>query len=183
MELIIVQFFNRLGRGSMDRVTRVISHIFLLAVLWATIGIWILFFDKNNGREIFVAMAVASLMHFAISEGIFKMLLPKFFRGRRRPYVAFPEQVKAIGKEHRDSSFPSSHMSTTSAMLMVIGYFYPILWPVAIIFALFMAYARMHNGMHYPSDIVAGASLGIFYGLVGIYCAKIATIYFLFLHR
>lgn len=183
MELRIVQFFNRLGQGSMDRVTRVISHTFLLATLWATVGIWILFFDHINGREIFVAMAVASILHFVISEGIFKILFPKFFRGRKRPYVAFPEQISAIGREHRDSSFPSSHMSTTTAMLAVMVYFYPAVLPIAIIFALFMAYARMHNGMHYPSDVVAGAVLGIFYGLAGIYCAKMATIAFIFLQK
>jgi membrane-associated phospholipid phosphatase len=44
-----------------------------------------------------------------------------------------------------------------------------------------MAYARMHNGMHYPSDIIAGAALGTFYGLVGIYYAKMMTIFFIFL--
>lgn len=36
------------------------------------------------------------------------------------------------------------------------------------VFLFFMAFARIHNGMHYPSDVVAGAVLGILYGLAGI---------------
>ncbi|HCB51180.1 TPA: hypothetical protein DEP21_01160 [Patescibacteria group bacterium] len=28
-----------------------------------------------------------------------------------------------------------------------------------------MAFSRMHNGMHYPSDVIVGSVLGILYGL------------------
>ncbi|HCU71189.1 MAG TPA: hypothetical protein DIC35_05575 [Candidatus Moranbacteria bacterium] len=181
MELQIVKFFNRLGRGSMDALTKIVSHIFLLAAVWATVGTWILFFDRASGREIFVAMAIASILHFVIGEGVFKIFLPKYFPVRKRPYILYPDEIKAIGREHRDSSFPSSHMSTTAAMLMIITYFYIFIWPISSIFLIFMAYARMHNGMHYPSDIVAGTALGMLYGLIGIYYAKMMTIFFIFL--
>ncbi|EKE10664.1 MAG: hypothetical protein ACD_15C00217G0012 [uncultured bacterium] len=181
MELRIVKFFNRLGQGRMDALTKTVSHIFLLAAFWAAIGTWILFFDRVNGREIFVAMAIASVLHFIIIEGFFKILLPKYFQARKRPYISYPDEIRAIGREHRDSSFPSSHMSTTAAMLMIITYFHIFIWPISSVFLIFMAYARMHNGMHYPSDVVAGAALGTFYGLVGIYYAKMMTIFFIFL--
>jgi membrane-associated phospholipid phosphatase len=172
MELKIVKFFNQLGNSYADALTKTVSHIFLLAALWASIALWALFFDKLNGRELFVAMGTASVLHFAVSEGIFKMLFPKFFRGRKRPYIAYPDEIRAIGREHRDSSFPSSHMSTTTAMLMVITYFYPFLWPASVFATFLMAYARLHNGMHYLSDIAAGTVLGALYGLAGIYSAE-----------
>jgi undecaprenyl-diphosphatase len=116
---------------------------------------------------------MASVFHFAITEGIFKILLPKFFKGRRRPYIDYPQEIKAIGREHRDSSFPSSHMSATLAMLTVLVYFFPASWPLAVIATIFMAYARMHHGMHYPSDIMAGIVLGIGYGAGGVYASSI----------
>jgi len=44
-------------------------------------------------------------------------------------------------------------------------------------FVLLMTFARMHNGMHYPSDILVGSILGIIYGAVSIYFVnKIKTV-------
>jgi membrane-associated phospholipid phosphatase len=35
-----------------------------------------------------------------------------------------------------------------------------------------MAWSRMFNGMHYPSDILAGTLLGIWCGYVGVVVSK-----------
>lgn len=171
MELRIVKFFNNFGKDKIDLATRIVSYIPLLTVVWGLMALSFLFFDKADGPKIFLALVVATIFHFAITEGIFKILLAKNFT-RVRPYVAFPDEIKPLGKKHRDSSFPSSHMSSTLAMLTVATLFSPAIWPVALLFSVFMAYARMHNGMHYPSDIVAGTALGIVYGLVAVYLVK-----------
>jgi len=44
-----------------------------------------------------------------------------------------------------------------------------LVWPTGIIFALLMAFSRIHNGMHYPTDVIAGGIFGILYGSIGIY--------------
>ncbi len=75
----------------------------------------------------------------------------------------------AVGKAFTDSSFPSSHMASTLGVLTVFVYFYRKTWPLALIFVLLMAFARMHNGMHYPTDVLAGTILGLGYGLLAIY--------------
>ncbi|MEI6118168.1 MAG: phosphatase PAP2 family protein [bacterium] len=61
-----------------------------------------------------------------------------------------------MGKQYNDSSFPSSHMVLTVAMATVSILLFPAVRPYAILYALLMAWSRMHNGMHYPSDILAG---------------------------
>ncbi|MFA6974042.1 MAG: phosphatase PAP2 family protein [Parcubacteria group bacterium] len=171
MELQIVKFFNRFGKDKIDLATRIISYIPLLTVFWGLMALALLFFDRANGLKILVALALATIFHFAITEGIFKILLAKNFT-RVRPYVAFPDEIKPLGKKHRDSSFPSSHMSSTLAMLTVATLFVPVIWPAALLFTLFMAYARLHNGMHYPSDIIAGTVLGIVYGTLAVYLVR-----------
>ena len=35
-----------------------------------------------------------------------------------------------------------------------------------------MAFCRIHNGMHYPSDVFIGSCLGLAYGALGIYGAS-----------
>jgi undecaprenyl-diphosphatase len=138
-----------------------------LAVFWTLITLAIFFFALN-GKVIAIAMTLAASLHFLISEGIFKYLLVKYFK-KVRPYIAFPDEIISIGRRHSDSSFPSSHMSANLSVLTVLVYFYPTIWPIAIIWTLFMAYARLHNGMHYLIDVVAGTVFGTIYGIIAIY--------------
>jgi len=63
-------------------------------------------------------------------------------------------------------------MASAVAMLTVILFFVPGVWPHALAFVLLMAFSRMHNGMHYPSDVLAGTMLGICYGITGVWIAK-----------
>lgn len=171
MELRIVKFLNRLGRGTaVDALTKLVSDIFLLAGGWTILTVLIFFFAKN-GRNAAVAMTVAAGFHFLITEGFFKRLLAMRYY-KTRPYAAYPGDIEAIGGEQLSSAFPSSHVSANVAVLSVIAYFFPALWPSALAFGLLVAFARMHNGMHYLSDVVAGAILGVVYGFAAIYFVK-----------
>lgn len=168
MGLKIVKFFNQLGRGTvLDWATDFVSRILYLAIFW-TLFAMAIFLLAENGKVIAIAMTIAASLHFLITEGVFKYLLVKYFK-RVRPYIAHPDNVSPIGRRHSDSSFPSSHMSANLAVVTVLVYFYPAIWPVAIIWTLFMAYARLHNGMHYLSDVAAGTILGILYGVLSVY--------------
>lgn len=171
MELKIVKFFNRLGRGTfVDALTDFVSRIMYLAIFW-TLFTLAIFFLAKNGKVIAIAMTIAAGLHFLISEGVFKYLLSRYSK-KTRPYIAYPQEIFPIGREHSDSSFPSSHVSATVAVLTVLSYFYPVAWPVIILFGLLIAFARLHNGMHYPSDVLAGAVLGVTYGIIGITYAQ-----------
>lgn len=168
MELKIVKFFNRLGRGTVvDFLTRFASSVFLLAVSWTSITILIFLFAED-GKNIATALVIAAGLHFMISEGLFKYLLLKYFK-KIRPYIAHPDEIFPIGSRYSDSSFPSSHVSANVAILTVIFYFYPNLWSIIFLFVTLIAFARLHNGMHYLMDVVAGVILGIMYGSLVIY--------------
>ncbi len=172
MELNIVKFFNRLGRGTvLDELTDFVSRIFYLSAFWTVFTIAIFFFAEN-GRIIATALTIAAGLHFLISEGLLKYLLVKYLK-KIRPYVTHPNEVFPIGRKHNDSSFPSSHMSAILSILTVLIYFYPGTWLVLLLLVLFMAFARLHNGMHYPSDVIAGSILGILYGAAGVYSSEI----------
>jgi undecaprenyl-diphosphatase len=58
-------------------------------------------------------------------------------------------------------SFPSSHAVTSFAAARAFGV--PALWAVALP----MALSRLYLGVHYPSDIAAGAALGAVLGGLG----------------
>ena len=47
----------------------------------------------------------------------------------------------------------------------------PLLLPVPLVAALFavvMCLSRVHDGMHYPTDVLAGSALGMVYGALAI---------------
>lgn len=168
MEFEIVQFLNQLGAGWIDPITIFVSSNTLIGILGIIITAYFLIYDKKNGRRIAVAAVIAVGLHFLISEIFFKLILPELGFFRLRPYLAHSGEIVGLGKLNTSSSFPSSHMAYVLSLLIVwVFYYRKYLWP-AVIFALFMAFARMHNGMHYPSDVLAGAAFGLIYGMLAI---------------
>lgn len=167
MEIKIVKFFNHLKIGKADFFVFILNSVFFLACLWIIIASLILVFDKQNGKDIVLGIIVALALHFIISEGIIKHSLK--FTFRKRPFLKFPDAIISIGKKYYDSSFPSSHMSSTMAVLTVSFFFYEKLWPLMVLFVLLAAFSRIRSGMHYLSDVLAGIILGILYGYLAIF--------------
>ena len=59
-------------------------------------------------------------------------------------------------------SFPSGHATTAFALAAVLAFLWPkTFWP-ALLFAVLVALSRVAIGAHYPTDIAAGAVLGVF---------------------
>jgi len=77
---------------------------------------------------------------------------------RRRPDLADLPPLMATATK---LSFPSSHAVTSFAAARAFGI--PLLWAAALP----MALSRLYLGVHYPSDIAAGAALGTFLGSFG----------------
>ena len=57
-------------------------------------------------------------------------------------------------------SFPSGHTITAFAFALSVGYFYPDLLPGLMFCAISIAISRIVLGMHFLSDVVAGAGIG-----------------------
>lgn len=172
MELKIVKFFNQLGHGRIDGSSDFLSRVRYLFFFWAVVSAVAIFFGDGNRKAIFVALAVVTAAHFLISEGIIKRTITKSYGIRKRPYLV-DNDIIPVGRHFSDSSFPSSHMASSAGMLWALVHFFPFIWPAALVFAIIMAFIRMHNGMHYPSDILAGIILGIGYGELGVYVSQI----------
>jgi undecaprenyl-diphosphatase len=86
------------------------------------------------------------------------------FYFRPRPYVAFPQvlaQVDRLFYQPTVSSFPSYPAALTFAFAFGIWLENRTVGAVLFILAVLMSLARIYVGVHYPSDIVAGAAVGI----------------------
>jgi len=64
-------------------------------------------------------------------------------------------------------SFPSGHTLHAVAFGMVAVQHYPQLFPIVYPFVVLVGISRVVLGLHYPSDVLAGAGIG--YLLVALY--------------
>ncbi len=58
------------------------------------------------------------------------------------------------------TSFPSGHTASAFAFATAVGQRIPSLWIPLRGLALLVGYSRIHTGVHYPGDVVAGAVVG-----------------------
>ena len=94
----------------------------------------------------------------AVSLGIFVGMKTAF--ARPRPYVTYPDLRTPRGPAPMDS-FPSGHAATAFAGATAIALEQPA-WAVpAYGWAALVGYSRMYTGVHYPSDVLAGAAVGV----------------------
>ncbi len=79
---------------------------------------------------------------------------------RARPFVAEPHQVHLFTAHAADPGFPSDHATAAFAIAVAI-FLRKRAWGwVALGFATVLAVGRVGLGVHYPSDVLAGAALG-----------------------
>ena len=173
MGLGVVVFLSHLGQGTLvDELSWLVSwNVFMLLFFAGLIGVALLRFPTKK-KLIICSFILAAGFFYLVSEFGFKHLLVDVVGFSPRPYVAHADLVQPIGKLYLDTSFPSSHMAITVSMLVVFLFFVPAFWPYALGFAFVMAFSRMHNGMHYPLDVLIGGLLGVLYGLFGYRLAR-----------
>jgi undecaprenyl-diphosphatase len=71
-----------------------------------------------------------------------------------------------LGPPSTTHSFPSGHAATSFACATVLAHYLPRLRIPFFALATLIALSRIYNGMHYPTDVLAGAVLGVLTALL-----------------
>jgi undecaprenyl-diphosphatase len=133
---------------------------FFRAVSWLGNGIFwyalMLAFLVREG-----AGALQPVLHMvfvgAVCSGTYAMV--KRGTGRQRPFQIMP--AVTAGATPLDAySFPSGHTLHAVAFTFVALRYYPSLGELLVAFTVLTAASRVVLGLHYPSDVAAGAALG-----------------------
>ena len=84
----------------------------------------------------------------------------KYSVNRDRPFITYPDITKK--SKAGSPSFPSGHTSSSFALATSLSLTYPKWYIIApsYTWAATVGYSRMHLGVHYPSDVFAGAIIG-----------------------
>lgn len=122
----------------------------LLAVLFLARGKW----TSENARHGVIAALLSAGLALLVAHVITGIW------DRPRPYIAHPAQAHLFIAPSGDPSFPSDHATAAFAIAVSlllrsrrVGY-------LALGMAVLLAVARVAVGVHYPSDVLAGALIG-----------------------
>ena len=128
-------------------------------VIWAIIGIVMLFFKKQRINGVYVLTAV--IISIIVGECILKPIVM-----RERPF--FINDFPIIIAPPSGSSFPSTHTFMSFAAAVTLFKYRRWAGIAGLGFAALTGYSRLYLYVHYPTDVITGAVLGTLMGIIVI---------------
>ena len=147
---------------TLDEFFRKLSKISDKSVLWfGTAAVLAVVGGKTGRRAALNGVASIGLASASVNLGF------KNIARRRRPDrggVGVPDERHVPMPD--STSFPSGHSASAFAFAEGVSTAAPILGVPIRLLAAAVAYSRVHTGVHYPGDVVAGSLIGITAGEV-----------------
>ena len=132
----------------------VITRLGDKGILWIVIALALMAFPKTRrtGTYCAVSMVIGLLV---------TNLVIKNWVARVRPYELVTGLQCLVGVQ-KDFSFPSGHTTNSLACAWVLFRMTPKKYGVpALIMAILIALSRLYVGVHYPTDVLGGAIIGL----------------------
>jgi undecaprenyl-diphosphatase len=128
--------------------TEVLFAAFLVVLFVVGRGRWAI------ARRAGVAAAASTALALALGKLVSTVV------DRPRPFVAHPHGVHLFAPHAADAGFPSDHATAAFAIGVAVLLRHRPLGIVATVLATLLAVGRVAIGVHYPTDVLAGAALG-----------------------
>jgi undecaprenyl-diphosphatase len=145
---------NALWNPSLETVCRIFaemgSFFFWFIVIFV---LWLI-----GKKEMALYLLIAILIHIAVGGTL------KYVVDRPRPFEVL-DDVHTV-YQPTDPSFPSGHTEGSFAAAAVLGRRYSKLILPLGLFAMAVGFGRIYYGVHWPLDVIGGAVIGIFIGLI-----------------
>jgi membrane-associated phospholipid phosphatase len=135
--------------------------VILLSVLWFLAKILKAHSVKSGWKDLVVNLLVKGTVIFAIPVGIATLIseLISTIYVRQRPFVV-DSHVRLLVPHGADGGMPSHHIVFMVTLIVTIYFYEKKIATLFALLTLLTGIARVAAGIHYPSDIVAGAILG-----------------------
>ncbi len=160
MELRFLDFLQTIHTPLLDKILAFITSLGNAGIIWIVLAVVLLILPKTRKTGIIVAAAL--LMNLILCNLILKNLV-----ARVRPYDV-NTAIAILIKKPLDFSFPSGHTAASfAAMTALFLAKMKKAWIAALVLAVLIAFSRLYFYVHYPTDVLGGAVVGILSGIIG----------------
>ena len=164
----IFLFINGLAGkvGVIDEFFKGVSNDYFPLVTGCFILIWLWFSGRDAAqREKYQRIVLNSMISVGIASGF--MALVNNFYFRARPFqVLSSDSINLLFYKPTDSSFPSNMAAVVFALAVPVFIKNKTYGTFLLVLAILCSFGRVYIGVHYPFDVLAGAGLGLFSGVV-----------------
>lgn len=153
------------ARGAPGSLVPLFYVVTMIGGGWGLIAI-LPFALRPATRRVTLWLLLAIVLNSALVSSI------KFLVGRVRPCDALGWCAPILVASPGGHSFPSGHAAGSFVFASFIAAYIPRYAPLAFTWAALVAWSRCVLGVHYPSDVLAGALLGTIVGLAFAHASK-----------
>lgn len=136
-------------------------------MIWLAISFILLLIPKTR------KVGIMSMLALGLS-GLFVNCVIKNLVARPRPFTKI-EGLTYLIKRPRDYSFPSGHTSASFAAAVVFIRKMPKRYGIPfMVLAVLIALSRLYLGVHYPTDVLGGAIIGMLIAFLAMWIYDLA---------
>lgn len=147
------------GCSAMDLLAMTFEYVFKYDIIWLVLCVVMMCTKRYRtfGSVLLTAMLFQICMVYCLKFGI----------DRPRPFEEY--SVPALITSFSSSSFPSGHAASLFCAATVSAAFDRESALPMFVLAILVSFTRLYIYAHYPTDVLAGACIGIFCGLFALF--------------
>ena len=159
LDITLFRFLNgSLSNSVFDFLMPLITDLNKYRIVLVFVGVILLWMLIRGKRHVRIA-AVLLIITIVVSDQLSSSVI-KYWLERPRPCHTLQHVHLLVGCGS-GLSFPSSHAVNNFAGALILAFFFPRAKWCFFGFAALVAFSRVYVGVHYPSDIIGGAVIGL----------------------
>ena len=157
---------NKVNSWDMHDLSRGLSHSGLILPVGVPTAMGVYALIKKDQPLLKEAIYIGT----SVIEALGITMAMKYTFDRQRPYEKYPDLIHPVSTEP-DPSFPSGHTAAAFSLATSLSITYPKWYVIApsAVWACGVGLSRINQGVHYPSDVMTGAVIGVGCAFVNVY--------------
>jgi len=164
IDVQIFYFINKtIANPVTDSLMPFITELNHWKIFFAIMFLYLMIGAGKKGRIVGIGLILLVVTSDQLSSNLIKHAVERI-----RPCNALPDVRLLVGCT-QSFSFPSSHGVNHFAGAVFLSHFYPRLSLTFYISAFIISISRVFVGVHYPSDVLAGITIGVLVGMFFVF--------------